>query len=85
MISFTFSLSFAIATGCMFAFHVMLILKNQSTLEMDILYNVNPFNLGSRSNWEQVFGEDWKTWFLPIAPKRTVNGITYPKRESFYE
>ena len=44
MITFTFSISFAIATGGMLAFHIYLIIKNTSTVEIDILHGWNIFD-----------------------------------------
>eukprot|EP00347_Sterkiella_histriomuscorum_P002812 403366711 len=80
MITFSLSISFACATAGMLGFHIYLILKNNSTIELDKLQGWNVYNQGHKNNWAQVFGENWMTWLIPVEPKRTVNGIHYPMR-----
>lgn len=43
--------------------------------------NKNPFN---KKNWyknfEQIFGDNFATWFLPVNPQnRETDGIDYPR------
>ena len=56
MMVFTLTGVFSLFTASLSIFHVYLILQNKSTLECDTLDNYNPFNIGSKCNWEQIFG-----------------------------
>jgi palmitoyltransferase len=81
MLTLMISLVFALATAILLVTHVVLILKNSSTIEMTPLSFANPFTLGWRKNWKQYFGDDWRRWLLPVAPQSTaplLDGITYP-------
>ena len=51
MFAFTMTISFAVACGGMCAFHIYLILKNSSTVEMEMLQYNNVFDVGKKANW----------------------------------
>ncbi len=70
--SLSFSLTF------MAGFHIYLLAKNYSTIEMGALKRRNPFDLGKMENLGTIFGPDVKTWFFPIEVSPTSNGIDHP-------
>jgi len=41
----------------------------------------NPYDLGMKNNFKQVFGDKPLLWFLPIASTKG-NGLSFPTRES---
>ncbi len=43
-------------------FHAYLVVRNRTTIEMD----TNKYDVGTRANFEQVFGQNPWIWFLPI-------------------
>ena len=64
------SLAFSLSIGGLLGIHTYMLLHNMSTLEMTGLSRRNPFDHGNwRENWAQIFGKEWPTWFIPIAPK----------------
>jgi hypothetical protein len=67
-----------ISTAGLFFFHVHMIMSNKSSLEMEALAFYNPFHQGKKSNWAQIFGENKVTWFIPVDPQQTVDGLDYP-------
>eukprot|EP00928_Gymnodinium_smaydae_P062448 TRINITY_DN46304_c0_g1_i1.p1 TRINITY_DN46304_c0_g1~~TRINITY_DN46304_c0_g1_i1.p1 ORF type:complete len:294 (+),score=22.75 TRINITY_DN46304_c0_g1_i1:172-1053(+) len=65
--------------GGLFIMHVYLAFTNITSLE--ISFNVgSPYNIGYIANAEQILGPVGVSWFLPTAPKRTVDGLSYPVR-----
>ncbi|KXN73135.1 zf-DHHC-domain-containing protein [Conidiobolus coronatus NRRL 28638] len=60
--------------------HILLVLKNKSTIE-DLEYirskKFNIFDLGKRRNFREVFGEFGIYWFLPI-PSTPGDGVNFP-------
>jgi len=69
---------FGLGLICFAGIHIDLALKNQSTLEsFKISQRNNPYDLGRRANWEQVFGKSPWLWFVPVATT-LGNGLTFP-------
>ena len=69
-------------------FHLKLVLTNSTTIEsLDTEHKKDyaKFDIGSRQNWEQVFGSDVLFWFFPIPTKRGKpegDGLTWKTNES---
>ncbi|XP_045118192.1 palmitoyltransferase ZDHHC20-B-like isoform X3 [Portunus trituberculatus] len=86
---FFVSIMFAISLVSLFGYHVFLVLKNRSTLESfrAPIFRLNHawvqdkdgFSLGACNNFIEVFGEDRRKWFLPLATS-LGDGVTYPQR-----
>ncbi len=55
-----------------------MLLTNKSTLEAETLMDRNPFNMGPKNNWEQIFGVNKYTWLIPVPPVQTVSGVEWP-------
>eukprot|EP01126_Amoeba_proteus_P043550 TRINITY_DN4788_c0_g1_i1.p1 TRINITY_DN4788_c0_g1~~TRINITY_DN4788_c0_g1_i1.p1 ORF type:complete len:144 (-),score=24.16 TRINITY_DN4788_c0_g1_i1:153-584(-) len=68
---------FGLTVLCFMGLHLDLIFKNQTTLESFKNLTYNPYDLGKRANWEQVFGTDPWLWFLPIA-NHVGDGLKFP-------
>ncbi|XP_075165209.1 palmitoyltransferase ZDHHC20-B isoform X2 [Haematobia irritans] len=83
---FFVSLMFAISLVSLFGYHIYLVLKNRTTLEAfrAPIFRVggadkNGFNLGKFANFQEVFGDNWKLWFLPIYSSTGIgDGLQYP-------
>ncbi|KAH8924492.1 zf-DHHC-domain-containing protein [Atractiella rhizophila] len=43
------------------------------------------YDLGWRRNWVQVFGRDWRIWFLPVNRIRPWEGYKFPINEANLE
>jgi len=76
LVLFIVCLTFGLALTCFASAHFNYALKNLTTLE-SFSKGLNPYDLGYRGNWSQVFGNSPVFWFLPV---RTSNGdgINYP-------
>ena len=71
--------------------HYKFVLSNTTTIESFERYRIrsgsgatslqkeNPYDLGPRANFQQVFGESLLLAFLPVATQ-LGNGITYPTK-----
>ncbi|KAK8734381.1 hypothetical protein OTU49_006156 [Cherax quadricarinatus] len=80
---------FAISLVSLFGYHVFLVVKNRSTLESfrapifrlnhTWMQDKDGFSLGALNNFIEVFGDDRKLWFLPVASS-LGDGVTYPQR-----
>jgi len=73
---------FGLSMGSFAFLHFQLVFRNLTTLEeMERKQNtpsyVNPFDVGDRANFRQVFGVHWYLWLLPIASS-TGNGVFWP-------
>ncbi|XP_063852881.1 palmitoyltransferase ZDHHC20-B-like isoform X2 [Scylla paramamosain] len=86
---FFVSIMFAISLVSLFGYHVFLVLKNRSTLESfrAPIFRLNHawvqdkdgFSLGACNNFIEVFGEDRRKWFLPVATS-LGDGVRFPVR-----
>ncbi|XP_018795851.1 PREDICTED: palmitoyltransferase ZDHHC15 isoform X3 [Bactrocera latifrons] len=83
---FFVSIMFAISLVSLFGYHVYLTLMNRTTLEAfrAPIFRIggpdkNGFNLGKYANFQEVFGDNWKLWFLPVYTSMG-DGISYPIR-----
>ena len=79
---FVISISMSFAVGCLFSFHLYLLMNNYSTIEMDVLIRRNMYNIGKIENLKQVLGRNPFFWFLPTKPDRISNGILYPNLQN---
>uniref|UniRef100_A0A034VWZ5 Palmitoyltransferase n=2 Tax=Bactrocera dorsalis TaxID=27457 RepID=A0A034VWZ5_BACDO len=80
---FFVSIMFAISLVSLFGYHVYLTLMNRTTLEAfrAPIFRIggpdkNGFNLGKYANFQEVFGDNWKLWFLPVYTS-VGDGLTY--------
>uniref|UniRef100_A0ABK9MRJ8 Protein S-acyltransferase n=1 Tax=Glossina morsitans morsitans TaxID=37546 RepID=A0ABK9MRJ8_GLOMM len=77
---------FAISLISLFGYHVYLLLVNRTTLEAfrAPIFRIggqdkNGYNLGKLANFQEVFGDDWKLWFLPVFTSHG-DGLRYTMR-----
>lgn len=82
LIGCVFSTGVACGVGLLFCVHFYLLATNETTVEMGAYGNKNPFHKGSvYYNFEQIFGDNFATWFIPVDPKRnSVQEIDYFQR-----
>lgn len=72
---FFVSIMFAISLVSLFGYHVFLVLKNRSTLESfrAPVFRFGPdkrgYDLGSRRNWQEIFGSNVSLWFVPVQTR----------------
>ncbi|KAG7170486.1 Palmitoyltransferase ZDHHC2-like, partial [Homarus americanus] len=86
---FFVSIMFAISLVSLFGYHIFLVVKNRSTLESfrapifrlnhAWLQDKDGFSLGAFNNFVEVFGDNKKLWFLPVASS-LGDGVSYPVR-----
>ncbi|XP_058065453.1 palmitoyltransferase ZDHHC15 isoform X2 [Anopheles bellator] len=83
---FFVSVMFAISLVSLFGYHCYLVLLNRTTLESfrtPIFRYGGPdkhgFSLGKMSNFQEVFGDDQRLWFIPVYTSMG-DGIVYPIR-----
>ncbi|XP_057323117.1 palmitoyltransferase ZDHHC15B-like isoform X1 [Microplitis mediator] len=82
---FFIALMFAVSLNSLFFYHCYLILHNRSTLEafrppmFRMGKDKDGFNIGKYNNFQEVFGENKKLWFLPVFTS-LGNGVVYPVR-----
>ena len=79
LIAWVLSTAIACALLLLISVHMYMLGTNETTLEMGEYGKKNPFDMKDwYSNFQIVFGDDFKTWFIPIPPKnRECNGIEY--------
>jgi hypothetical protein len=69
-------------------FHINLVVKNNTTLEHLDAKRKNQlisqkYNVGLKTNWEQIFGKNICMWFLPLESRNEeYDGINYPRNEA---
>jgi len=99
--SFVISLAIFFALSCLWGWHVYLVTTGQTTIEF---YNnkreksrskkrgekwVNKFDLGAKYNWQEVFDERgkywWLTWALPRRRPHSMAGVFWPTRFNLEE
>ncbi|EEB13695.1 Palmitoyltransferase ZDHHC15, putative [Pediculus humanus corporis] len=79
------AIMFSVSLLSLFSYHCYLILHNRTTLEafraplFTAGADKNGFNLGAFNNFQEVFGDNKKTWFLPVFTS-LGDGITYPQK-----
>ncbi|XP_019533697.2 palmitoyltransferase ZDHHC15 isoform X3 [Aedes albopictus] len=85
---FFVSLMFAISLVSLFGYHCYLVLLNRTTLESFrtpiFRYggpDKNGFSLGKLNNFQEVFGDDRKLWFVPVYTS-LGDGMVYPVHAS---
>ncbi|XP_058126004.1 palmitoyltransferase ZDHHC15 [Anopheles ziemanni] len=83
---FFVSVMFAISLVSLFGYHCYLVLLNRTTLESFrtpiFRYggpDKNGFSLGKMSNFQEVFGDDRRFWFVPVYTSMG-DGVVYPMR-----
>jgi len=74
-----FAFAFAFTLYMFFGSHLILALGNQTTLESFHENSANPYNLGSKMNFRQVFGDSPWLWFIPV-PTTPGDGLSFPRR-----
>ena len=75
---FLIAFAFGIATLFLGWYHISIVFQNVTTLE-DGEWEVNPFDLGWKENFLQVFGKDISLWFFPV-PSSKGDGVLYPHK-----
>ncbi|XP_037902911.1 palmitoyltransferase ZDHHC15B isoform X2 [Hermetia illucens] len=80
---FFVAVMFAISLVSLFGYHIYLVLLNRTTLEAfrAPIFRIggqdkNGYNLGRYNNFQEVFGDNWKLWFLPVYTS-LGDGIIY--------
>ncbi|XP_049817083.1 palmitoyltransferase ZDHHC15B isoform X2 [Aethina tumida] len=83
---FFVAIMFGVSLMSLFSYHCYLVSENRTTLEAFHPPNfrgVGPdkygFHIGRYNNFQEVFGDDLRTWFLPIQTS-SGDGIQYPLR-----
>uniref|UniRef100_A0A182QXJ6 Palmitoyltransferase n=1 Tax=Anopheles farauti TaxID=69004 RepID=A0A182QXJ6_9DIPT len=81
---FFVSIMFAISLVSLFGYHCYLVLLNRTTLESFrtpiFRYggpDKNGFSLGKLNNFQEVFGDDWRLWFVPVYTS-LGDGMLFP-------
>eukprot|EP00993_Chasmostoma_nieuportense_P002624 NODE_3403_length_974_cov_45.664699_g3256_i0.p1 GENE.NODE_3403_length_974_cov_45.664699_g3256_i0~~NODE_3403_length_974_cov_45.664699_g3256_i0.p1 ORF type:complete len:293 (+),score=74.74 NODE_3403_length_974_cov_45.664699_g3256_i0:51-929(+) len=73
---------FGTALLMFFGFTIKMVLDNQTTIElMEKSAQKSVWSLGPCQNFRQVFGPDWRLWFLPVSTP-VGDGNTFPSREA---
>lgn len=82
---FFVSAMFSISLASLFGYHCYLVSKNMTTLEAfrTPVFRNGPdklaFHLGKLNNFQEVFGDNKWTWFLPVFSS-FGDGIVFPQR-----
>jgi hypothetical protein len=72
------AVAFAFTLFAFFGTHLMLVLYNQTTLE-SYYDHFNPYDMGTKMNFHQVFGSSAFRWFLPV-PNYLGSGLSWPAK-----
>ncbi|KAG7546537.1 Palmitoyltransferase DHHC domain [Arabidopsis suecica] len=66
-VAFVVNIAFALSVLGFLIMHIMLVARNTTTIEAYEKHTVNwPYNVGRKTNFEQVFGSDKMYWFVPL-------------------
>ncbi|XP_049844436.1 palmitoyltransferase ZDHHC20-B isoform X2 [Schistocerca gregaria] len=82
---FFVAVMFAVSLASLFSYHCYLVLKNRSTLEafrppvFRTGADKDGFSLGTYNNFQEVFGDNRKLWFLPVFTS-LGDGVVFPVR-----
>ncbi|CAH0562210.1 unnamed protein product [Brassicogethes aeneus] len=83
---FFVAIMFGVSLMSLFFYHCYLVSENRTTLEAfrpPCFRGVGPdkygFHIGRYNNFQEVFGDNLKTWFFPISTS-LGDGINYPQR-----
>ncbi|KAF2884858.1 hypothetical protein ILUMI_21335 [Ignelater luminosus] len=80
---FFVALMFAVSLVSLFVYHCYLVVHNRTTLEAfrPAVFRTGPdkngFSLGAYNNFQEVFGDNPKTWFIPVHSS-LGDGVSYP-------
>jgi len=90
---FFVALMFAVSLVSLFGYHCYLVIHNRTTLEAfrPAVFRTGPdkngFSLGAYNNFQEVFGDNPRTWFIPVQSS-LGDGVSYPVQSrhqpSFY-
>jgi len=78
---FIVCITFALGLTCFGLTHLSFVLRNVTTLESFEKNKTNPYDLGWRSNFEQVFGPAPLLYFLPVR-NSIGNGLTFLRSDT---
>nr|CAD7258656.1 unnamed protein product [Timema shepardi] len=82
---FFVAVMFGVSLISLFCYHCYLVAKNRSTLEafrapiFRMGADKDGFSLGKYNNFQEVFGDNRRTWFLPVFSS-LGDGVTFPQR-----
>ncbi|KFK28858.1 hypothetical protein AALP_AA7G057700 [Arabis alpina] len=66
-VAFVLNIAFALSVLGFLIMHIMLVRRNTTTIEAYEKHTTNwPYDLGRKTNFEQVFGRDKMYWFIPL-------------------
>ena len=68
--------------GLFLLFHTKLLMKDSTTLETGSSNSDDMHrDQNAISNWRQIFGDDWRLWFVPIVTADLGKAIDFQTRE----
>ncbi|XP_023635126.1 probable protein S-acyltransferase 13 [Capsella rubella] len=75
-VAFVLNIAFALSVLGFLIMHIMLVARNTTTIEAYEKHTVNwPYNLGRKTNFEQVFGRDKMYWFVPLYTEEDMKKL----------
>ena len=79
LIAWVLSTSIGCALFLLLSVHLYMLGANETTIEMGAYGKRNPFDRKDwYSNFQTIFGDDFKTWFIPVPPvNRDCDGVEY--------
>lgn len=81
---FLLSLFFALAFVLLLSFHLYLVCRNRTTLELMAVKGALQYDLGIRKNITQVFGVRKRLWFVPVYTS-LGDGAAFPTAQESYQ
>lgn len=67
---FTIAAFFGLLIGIFFLYHVGALLRNETNIErlfpISFVNRNLTFDIGPYQNFIEIFGEDWRLWFIPV-------------------